>query len=268
MASDSYPPSGQYPSSGQYPPPGETPNLPSYPPLDTAQPPGSPIPQTYPPQGHNGFQFPPPKKTKTGVIIAVVVIAAVLVAVTVGAAIALSAKRKSDPAASSQPTIAPGADPTKTSSPRSTSPTATEYRLEKSEDRAAQSSLRNAATTEAVYYTDAQWLTNNLGDLDAIEPSLDWTTSGSTGPNSIHVEVCGGKDPANPQHGTAATLSAVSAHGDGFVMNYLIANTGVGGFANGEMSYEVVPNATVPFKYPCTDGTLPGGSDAEIGWTH
>ena len=44
------------------------------------------------------------------------------------------------------------------------------------QDRAAQSDLRNALTAEKVFYVDNEAYTDNAAaELDAIEPSIDWT---------------------------------------------------------------------------------------------
>jgi type IV pilus assembly protein PilA len=42
----------------------------------------------------------------------------------------------------------------------------------RAQDRAAQSNLRNALTTEKTYYTDAQVYSKTISDMTAIEPNL------------------------------------------------------------------------------------------------
>jgi type IV pilus assembly protein PilA len=56
--------------------------------------------------------------------------------------------------------------------------------------RQAQSALRNTLTTEKTYYSDAQiYITDGAGDLTAIEPNINYTTSISNDPNLVSVDV-------------------------------------------------------------------------------
>jgi type IV pilus assembly protein PilA len=86
---------------------------------------------------------------------------------------------------------------------------------QRAQDRAAQSSLRNAVAAAKTCYTDR----DNYGDgttncdnttLGNIEPSLTFVAGGtaSSGPNSVSVEVAaGGGTSTNLQRFTAAALS-------------------------------------------------------------
>ena len=61
----------------------------------------------------------------------------------------------------------------------------------RAQDRAAQSSLRNALTAAKTIYTDAedytQATTGAAGSLAGVEPSLTFVATASTGPNVIYV---------------------------------------------------------------------------------
>jgi type IV pilus assembly protein PilA len=48
---------------------------------------------------------------------------------------------------------------------------------ERAQDRAAQSNLRNALTSAKVYFTDTEDYAVGVGDLNAIEPSLNMTAT-------------------------------------------------------------------------------------------
>ena len=51
----------------------------------------------------------------------------------------------------------------------------------RAQDRAAQSNLRNALTTEKTYYTDNQVYTATVANLTAIEPNLVFNAAPATG---------------------------------------------------------------------------------------
>ena len=77
---------------------------------------------------------------------------------------------------------------------------------ERAQNRAAQSSLRNALVAAKTAYTDvSDYSTATDTDLPAIEPSLTYLAAGapSTGPNVVSVEVSG----ANNEVWSAAALS-------------------------------------------------------------
>ncbi len=77
---------------------------------------------------------------------------------------------------------------------------------ERAQNRAAQSSLRNALVAAKTAYTDvSDYSTATDADLDAIEPSLVYVdaATASTGPNEVSVQVSG----ANDEIWSAAALS-------------------------------------------------------------
>jgi type IV pilus assembly protein PilA len=77
---------------------------------------------------------------------------------------------------------------------------------ERAQNRAAQSSLRNALVAAKTAYTDvSDYSTATDADLPAIEPSLQYVvgTANSAGPNSVSVDVSGG----NSEVWSAAALS-------------------------------------------------------------
>jgi type IV pilus assembly protein PilA len=77
---------------------------------------------------------------------------------------------------------------------------------ERAQNRAAQSSLRNALVAAKTAYTDvSDYSTATDADLPAIEPSLTYNdaATASTGPNVVSVQVSG----ANDEIWSAAALS-------------------------------------------------------------
>jgi type IV pilus assembly protein PilA len=79
---------------------------------------------------------------------------------------------------------------------------------ERAQNRAAQSSLRNALVAAKTAYTDTSdytGATSAVGDLDAIEPSLTYVAAGvaSSGPTEVSVAVTG----ANSEIWSGAALS-------------------------------------------------------------
>jgi type IV pilus assembly protein PilA len=80
----------------------------------------------------------------------------------------------------------------------------------RSQNRAAQSNIRNAFTAEKTYYTDQQQYTETESALTAIEPSLDFETNAaslSSSGNMVYVNVSG-------TNNETVTLGAQSASGD------------------------------------------------------
>ncbi|MCL4422624.1 MAG: type II secretion system protein [Actinobacteria bacterium] len=84
------------------------------------------------------------------------------------------------------------------------------------QDRAAQTSLSNALTEAKTYYANNQDFTGMTATtLGQSEPSLTWTTTGSTGPNDISV---GGTS------GTSTTALATTPADQAVVMTDLAAD--------------------------------------------
>ena len=98
----------------------------------------------------------------------------------------------------------------------------------RAQDRAAQSDLRNALTAEKTFYTDNQIYTTSSTDLEAIEPSLTYTTSSVT-QASDGVQVLKG----NVSTGATVTdgvvcMNKVSASGTTFGIKDVAAGTNAG----------------------------------------
>jgi type IV pilus assembly protein PilA len=85
----------------------------------------------------------------------------------------------------------------------------------KAKDRAAQSSLRNALTTEKTVYTDTQLYTSDATTLKANEPSLKFQTAASTGPKIVSVSVAADTDGNADQ---VVVMGAKSAAGTCYFM--------------------------------------------------
>jgi type IV pilus assembly protein PilA len=83
---------------------------------------------------------------------------------------------------------------------------------QRAQDRAAQSNLRNAFTTEKVYYTDNQAYTDDVSALSDLEKSLEWVNTGT--PTAGSREVLVDVDSTSG----AVCLTAVSASGTTFVL--------------------------------------------------
>ena len=65
---------------------------------------------------------------------------------------------------------------------------------ERAQDRAAQSDVRNALTAEKTFYTDSHVYSQQVADMTAIEPSINYTnvaaSMASTG-NVVYIQVFG-----------------------------------------------------------------------------
>jgi type IV pilus assembly protein PilA len=99
---------------------------------------------------------------------------------------------------------------------------------QRAQDRAAQSSLRNALTAEKTHYTDAQAYTAVIATLQGIERSINWQANAAPAiNNAVYVNVSAG--------GETVTLGSRSASGSCFYIRDI---------------------ATVPAGAPA--GTVPG----------
>lgn len=102
------------------------------------------------------------------------------------------------------------------------------------QDRAAQSDLRNALTAEKVFYVDNEaYSDNGAAELDAIEPSIDWT--------AITVTL----NPANDQD---VCLLITSSSGTVFALKDIASGAGAGTFYG---------------QVDCAGATQP---TADLGW--
>lgn len=108
---------------------------------------------------------------------------------------------------------------------------------QRAQDRAAQSSLRNALTAEKVFYVDNESYTALPADLTAIEPSLTWVNAASTDPVEVYTRV----DAADDQ---VVCLEALSEAGTTFVLGE-IASGGTAGTYYGVVTMANCTNAAV-----------------------
>lgn len=92
---------------------------------------------------------------------------------------------------------------------------------QRAQDRAAQSSLRNALTAEKTFYTDNEAYDATPATMDAIEPSLTWQNAASADPKEVYVRV----DPANDQ---VVCLEAQSEAGTTFVIGDIATGANAG----------------------------------------
>lgn len=87
----------------------------------------------------------------------------------------------------------------------------------KAKDRSAQSSVRNALTAAKTVYTDSSDYTSaSLVELEAVEPSLEYLTTASTGPKVISVVTTA----------TGFYAAALSATGTCFYLTDVVAAGG------------------------------------------
>lgn len=100
----------------------------------------------------------------------------------------------------------------------------------KAKDRAAQSSLRNALTTEKTVYTDTQLYTTDATTLKANEPSLTFQTAASNGPKVVSVAVSADGDG---NAGQVVVMAAKSASGNCYFMKDTATGPGTQ-FASGK----------------------------------
>jgi len=93
---------------------------------------------------------------------------------------------------------------------------------QRAQNRAAQSSLRNALTAAKTVYTDGQdYNQATAAALQAVEPSLTFVAAGvaSTGQNDVSVA----SSPAAPAAGTTFVAAALSASGTCYFVRDTIA---------------------------------------------
>lgn len=92
---------------------------------------------------------------------------------------------------------------------------------QRAQDRAAQSSLRNALTAEKTFYTDNEAYNATPATMDAIEPSLTWQNAASTDPKEVYTRI----DAANDQ---VVCLEARSEAGTTFVLGDIATGANAG----------------------------------------
>jgi type IV pilus assembly protein PilA len=80
---------------------------------------------------------------------------------------------------------------------------------QRADQRAAQSSVRNALVAAKTSYTDVDAYTNvSQATLSSIEPSLSYTTGTSTGPTVISFEIGNNGAPTAQEVGMAALANS------------------------------------------------------------
>ncbi len=97
---------------------------------------------------------------------------------------------------------------------------------ERANDRAAQSSLRNALTAAKTLYTDSQdYSVATDGALDDVEPSLSYLPAGTASTSFKSVSVDGGTSPSSTW-----SAAAKSKSGKCFAIKDVASTTGGGTF--------------------------------------
>ncbi len=111
----------------------------------------------------------------------------------------------------------------------------------RSQDRAAQSDLRNALTAEKTHYTDAEVFTAVVADGEAIEPSLDWMNGAPVNARDVDVSVSAAGD--------VVCLRSLSSSGKGFALGEVSTGANAGTYytqnANGNVAIAACDAATV-----------------------
>jgi type IV pilus assembly protein PilA len=132
----------------------------------------------------------------------------------------------------------------------------------RAQNRAAQSNLRNALTTEKTYFVDAQIYTSTPAVLQTIETALQWvddsdTTNCPTSARQVCVQVF---DPVTAGQFTEVDTGTLAASGNSYVLaDSAVDNSGGGGRSAGTF-------------YACVTGgaaTLNGSAndpDQSTGW--
>jgi len=120
---------------------------------------------------------------------------------------------------------------------------------QKAQDRAAQSNLRNALTAAKTAYVDSQnYQSDGAGVYQSIEPSLQFTSTASTGQGIISV---------NATASDTLVLAAKSASGTCY---YIQDDTGATGTGNPGTFYAKQTTAT------CSASSPPSGGITATSW--
>ena len=110
----------------------------------------------------------------------------------------------------------------------------------RAQNRAAQSNLRNALTTEKTIYTDAQAYTATVATLTAAEPSLTWVTTAPASGNNVEVQAVANE----------VCLTAVSASG----VTYYMVDVATAGTSTVAGTWFGASDLTTPSTAPTCDG--------------
>ena len=97
---------------------------------------------------------------------------------------------------------------------------------ERAQNRAAQSDIRNALAAEKVFYTDEEAYTTSDTEMDAIEPSLAWTTTSADADDAVYLGV---SDVVAANNDDAIVcIGRTSESGDSFSLQDTAIGTGAG----------------------------------------
>ncbi|RIK10178.1 MAG: hypothetical protein DCC49_04290 [Acidobacteria bacterium] len=137
---------------------------------------------------------------------------------------------------------------------------------ERAQDRAAQTSVRNALTAENVYYTDSQAYTQDQPTLAGIEQALTWVPGGpSTGQNEVGV--VSGPTGTQAVDGTVV-LTVLSAHQHEFSIcdSKVDGGNGTGTSYDHEGGGGATGDGSHALEFPCTGAGA--STDSSAGWRH
>ena len=101
---------------------------------------------------------------------------------------------------------------------------------ERSQNRAAQSDLRNGLTAEKTIFTDEEAYTDVVATLEGVEPSLGWQQGALSDSGQVRVQI----DAANDN---VVCLSAQSAGGDDFALADVATGDDAGTYYFGDGEY-------------------------------
>jgi type IV pilus assembly protein PilA len=121
----------------------------------------------------------------------------------------------------------------------------------RAQDRQAQSNLRNALTAEKTFYSDKQAYTATGSDLESIESSLSYVTSGTALAKNREVKIeLGATDQVT-------CLTTQSASGTTFVLGDIAASSTQSNIGTWYRSAAVAS---------CTEGNLVASGGSKSGW--
>jgi type IV pilus assembly protein PilA len=126
----------------------------------------------------------------------------------------------------------------------------------KSQDRAAQSNLRNALTAEKTFYTDNQFYTASATPLAVIEPALQFTTGTPTAAGSVGVAVTSVNGTGTNDN---VVLQAKSAGGNCFT----IMDEAISGSTDATGTFYL---DACPASLPTLGTTAPTGKASATAW--
>ena len=131
---------------------------------------------------------------------------------------------------------------------------------DRANNRSTQSNLRNALTAEKTLFTDAQNYSSSTSALSAVEPALNWVTTGPTGGRDVQMTVADG-------NGTKSTVILTGKSATGYC--FYIADEGITAGANAPGTFYQQSAATVTGACgaPAT-ATFPAAGSAPAATSH